>query len=206
MFIASFKENKIPFFFFSFILLVAILIIGNQPQFELQTATNKLANDQLDQIFLFITKLAEGWLTVPLLIFLFVKDWKKAVYIGVCYGVTALIAMLIKNYGFIENQRPWGLSEYRYLEGYHWIKNYEMPTGGSFPSGHTTTAFCVAMGLSFIIKNKYLSIPILILACLVGFSRTLLSFHFLTDVTAGATIGGVTSFLFYVILRKPLKL
>lgn len=206
MLLQSVNENKKLLVAYALIVLSGFTLVLTNYKFELQVNTNQLASDALDPVFLLITKLAEGWMTVPVLaIFCFI-NWRKALFLGISYGVTAIIAQVIKLFAFTENQRPYGLGEFRYLKGYHWIKDYGMPTGGSFPSGHTTTAFCFAIGLSLLIKNKNYSFLFLLIASLVGFSRTILSFHFASDVVGGAFLGGVTTFGLYVILRKPLKL
>lgn len=206
MFLSAIKENIKLLIGYLVLLIVGLAIVQTNYKFELQVATNQYASDTLDPIFLVITKFAEGWMTIPVLILLAIKNWRKAVFLGISYGITALIAQSIKLFAFTTNQRPYGLGEFRYLKGYHWIKDYPMPTGGSFPSGHTTTAFCFAIGLSLLIKNKNYSFLFLLMASLVGFSRTLLSFHFASDVVGGAFLGGVTTFILFVMLKKPLKL
>ena len=57
----------------------------------------------------------------------------------------------------------------------------------SFPSGHTITAFALAV----VLAKGYPSwkIPIYGLACLIGFSRIYLDSHFASDVFAGAVLG-----------------
>lgn len=205
MLVIALRKNILPISFYIIILICITILVGTNDKFPLQEATNLLASDTSDQIFLLITKLAEGWITIPILLFLFIKNWRKALLFGIPYGITALIAALIKNFAFAENQRPYGLNEFRHLENYHWIANYGMPTGGSFPSGHTTTAFCLAMFLTLISKNKKLGLIYFALALLVGFSRTILSMHFAIDVLGGAILGGVTTFILFVMLHKKLK-
>jgi len=184
---------------------LVVLFYHSIKKIPLQISTNQFTSDSLDLFFLFITKLAEGWLTVPILIYFLINDWRKAILIGICYGVTAIIAIIIKNYAFDVNSRPFGVSVLNQLESYHWIKNYKMPTGNSFPSGHTTTAFTFAIILSLLNKNKWLSIPFVLIAGLIGFSRTFLSFHFLIDVVVGSIIGGVTTFSLYVMLNNRFR-
>ena len=87
-----------------------------------------------------------------------------------------------------------------------WLLNIEMPSHLSFPSGHTTVAFCVFFGLALIIPNKIIGTALVVLAVLVGFSRTYLSYHFLMDVVAGSLLGIVTAIGMYYALRKKLKL
>ena len=206
MFIKTAKDNKVPLTVYFIVVLIGIIFLSMDHKIPLQISINSYANDYLDRVFLIITKLAEGWGTVPILIYFIIKNWKKAVFIGICYGLTAIIAGLLKNYTFGLNYRPFAIPGLNTLETYHWIKNYDMPIYLSFPSGHTTTAFTFAIVLSLLNKNKWLSIIFISIACLVGLSRTLLSFHFLLDVVAGAIIGGVTSFILFVILKNRFDL
>jgi len=61
------------------------------------------------------------------------------------------------------------------------------PDQFSFPSGHTITAFAVAVSLSRFYPD--LSLGLLSCALSVAASRILLGMHFLSDVLAGAAIG-----------------
>ena len=61
------------------------------------------------------------------------------------------------------------------------------PDQFSFPSGHTITAFAVAVSLSRFYPE--LSLGLLFCALSVAASRILLGMHFLSDVVAGAAIG-----------------
>ena len=61
------------------------------------------------------------------------------------------------------------------------------PDQFSFPSGHTITAFAVAVSLSRFYPE--LSLGLLFCALSVAASRILLGMHFLSDVLAGAAIG-----------------
>jgi undecaprenyl-diphosphatase len=61
------------------------------------------------------------------------------------------------------------------------------PDQFSFPSGHTITAFAVAVSLSRFYPE--LAIGLLFCALSVAASRILLGMHFLSDVLAGAAIG-----------------
>jgi len=61
------------------------------------------------------------------------------------------------------------------------------PDQFSFPSGHTITAFAVAVSLSLFYPG--LTIGLLFCAASVAASRILLGMHFVSDVVAGAIIG-----------------
>ena len=66
------------------------------------------------------------------------------------------------------------------------------PDQFSFPSGHTITAFAVAVSLSLFYPG--LAIGLLFCAASVALSRILLGMHFLSDVLAGAGIGTALAF------------
>jgi len=66
------------------------------------------------------------------------------------------------------------------------------PDQFSFPSGHTITAFAVALSLSHFYPS--LELGLLFCAASVAASRVLLGMHFLSDVLAGAAIGAILAF------------
>ena len=61
------------------------------------------------------------------------------------------------------------------------------PDQFSFPSGHTMTAFSIALVVSYFYPT--LEWPLYFLALSIGLSRIVLGLHFLSDVLAGALIG-----------------
>ena len=66
------------------------------------------------------------------------------------------------------------------------------PDRFSFPSGHTITAFAVALSLSRWYPD--LAVGLLFCALSIAASRILLGMHFLSDVLAGAAIGAVLAY------------
>ncbi|KUK11355.1 MAG: Phosphoesterase, PA-phosphatase related [Clostridia bacterium 41_269] len=68
----------------------------------------------------------------------------------------------------------------------------------SFPSGHTTAGYVLAMSFSY--NCPVLFYPLMGLASLIGFSRTYLGFHYPLDVVMGAVIGIGTSYVVHHIM------
>ena len=62
----------------------------------------------------------------------------------------------------------------------------------SFPSGHTGSAFALAVVIFMVMDRKY-GIIALILASLMGFSRLYVGIHYPSDVLGGVILGVVTS-------------
>lgn len=176
------------------------------PKLEIQLYINSFYNTKANIIFCFITLLAEGWLTVPLLTFLFLFNWRKALFIGITYGVASLFVAVLKRFVFSEFKRPHGCKQLLHDENYKWLLNVDMPSNLSFPSGHTTVAFCIFFGLALIIPNKKTGTALIVLAVLIGFSRTYLSYHFLMDILAGSFLGVATTVGMYFLLRKKLRI
>jgi len=74
------------------------------------------------------------------------------------------------------------------------------PDQFSFPSGHTITAFAVALALGSYYPAM---LPgLLFCAASVALSRILLGMHFLTDVLAGAALGAALGELCATVLRR----
>ena len=63
----------------------------------------------------------------------------------------------------------------------------------SFPSGHTTAAFSVAV--VFALHSFLLAAILLPLASIIGFSRMYLGLHYPTDCIIGAFLGTLSSFM-----------
>ena len=63
----------------------------------------------------------------------------------------------------------------------------------SFPSGHSTTAFAVALSLGSFYPE--IMLVLLILAANVAISRVIVGMHFLSDVLAGAGMGALLGYV-----------
>lgn len=200
------KQKQVPFLVYLLFLIGGVLLISFYDKVEIQLFINQFYHPVGNTIFTFFTHLGEGWLSVPLLVGLFIYNWKKGLYVGLSYGVSALFVYLLKFHVFDIINRPFGTLALNSLETYQWLPDVKMPVQMSFPSGHTTSGFAIFISLLLIFKNQKLGIFFVIVACFIGLSRTYLSYHFFTDVIAGSFLGTFTAIIMHYFLKKPLKL
>ena len=200
------KKNIVAIIIFILFFSIGLAYVITYPKLEIQQYINSFYYPAANTAFKFLTRLAEGWFTVPLLIFLLFYNWRKGLYIGLAYGIASLLVAVLKRFVFANFKRPHGLKQLIEDENYNWLKGVEMPSNLSFPSGHTTVAFCIFFSLALIIPNKKVGTILVVIAVLIGFSRTYLSYHFLMDLVAGSFLGVATALGMYLILKKKLKL
>lgn len=200
------KKNKVAVGIYATFLTIGLAVLLFNDKIHIQTSINEFSAPVGTIIFLFLTHMAEGWGTVPVLIFLLIKNWRWFVYMVLIYGVSALITWALKQFAFPRARRPFSDKIISAMSDYKWVEGINYPGYNSFPSGHTTTAFCFCFGLCLILPNKKLQYILIPLGILIGFSRTYLSYHFFSDVVAGSAVGVFTAILFYFLLKKALKL
>ena len=100
--------------------------------------------------------------------------------------VAAVSMSTVLKYG-IHRERPYS----RYPD----IEKLSDDSTPSFPSGHTTSAFCTATSLSLMYPKWYVIVPSYSWAVAVGYSRMHMGMHYPSDVLMGAIIGTASSFL-----------
>ncbi len=126
-----------------------------------------------------------------LIAFVVVLFWKKDYFkkiIFVSWG-SALVARFVfvelARY-FIYSPRP-----FLVLDGVNQLMNHELES--SFPSGHASFYFALAMGVY--LYNKKAGWVYFSLAGLLGFARIFVSVHWPLDILAGAGLGIATAVL-----------
>jgi len=105
-------------------------------------------------------------------------------------GLASVLSIVL----FIWLKRLTGRRRPCYIQPHCWATLLP-PDQFSFPSGHTMTAFAVAIPLSLFYPT--LTIGLFFCALSIAASRILLGMHFLSDVLAGALIGGALGYLGY---------
>jgi undecaprenyl-diphosphatase len=128
------------------------------------------------------TRAGDGWLwyAIGLVILLFGGDGRLTATAAA--GSAAVIGIGL----FVSMKKISGRKRPCEIEPHVWA-NLLPPDRFSFPSGHTITAFAVAVSLGSF--YPFLLGPLVFLALVIATSRILLGMHFLSDVLVGALLG-----------------
>jgi membrane-associated phospholipid phosphatase len=191
-------------FFFTIAIMLAIgvviLVFGKNDSFQLINSHN---HPVADLFFKYYTYAGDGLMWALLIIFFIFSRHRFLIAIVSGLIISTALSQFLKRIIFFEDFRP-----ITYLS-----ENFPVHTVGgvlmnklhSFPSGHTATAFTIALLLAFLINKKAWSIILPLLALLVGYSRVYLAQHFLTDVLLGILIGIISAIFSLMIYRTFVK-
>jgi membrane-associated phospholipid phosphatase len=114
--------------------------------------------------------------------------------------VQTIFVQGLKRYVFPDLVRPRMFFED--FASFRQIEDVEYYSSNAFPSGHTATAFTIALILSIFLTDKRWSIVFILLAIGVGISRIYLMQHFFVDVYFGAIFGVISALLSANIIGK----
>lgn len=111
---------------------------------------------------------------------------KDALYMGGAFIVSSIITQGTKR--IVNRKRP--------FETYSFIIKRDDESGGlSFPSGHTSAAFCTATSVALRYRKWYFVVPSYVFAVSTGWARMYQGVHYPTDVLAGAVVGAGSAWL-----------
>lgn len=111
---------------------------------------------------------------------------QDALYMGAAFLVTGIITQSTKR--IVDRKRP--------FETYPFIVTRDDESGGlSFPSGHTSSAFCTATSLALRYRKWYVVVPSYLFATSVAWARMYQGVHYPSDVLAGALVGATSAWL-----------
>ncbi len=95
-----------------------------------------------------------------------------------------------------KRHRPSRHADYMHLVDI--VKGYRGGQYG-FISGHATNSFGVAVFMSLLFKNRFVTLSMIFWAALNSYSRIYLGVHFISDILAGLFFGTLIGFLVYAI-------
>lgn len=146
---------------------------------------NEWSSPWLDQVMLLVTNLG-GYLFVLFATFIITaflirtRRWHRAILVTVGVGGAAAITSILKLIFARDRPELWQVLEYE--------STY------SFPSGHATLSFALAMCIVLLLwRTKWrwhIAGVALIYIVVIGFSRLYLGVHYPTDILAGWVVAG----------------
>ena len=140
------------------------------------------------------TRLGDGWIwyTVGIALLLFGGDLRFAAFAASASAETATVALFRILKKASKRKRPCQ------LEAHCWA-NILPPDQFSFPSGHSMSAFAIAIPLC--IFYPQLQAALLALSVSIAVSRVILGMHFVSDVVVGSLMGAGLGYGAYLLFR-----
>ncbi len=140
------------------------------------------------------TRGGDGWLwyTMGLVVVLFGGMHGVRAVVAASLATVAGIGCFVALKRVIRRPRPCAIAT-------HCWADLLPPDQFSFPSGHSITAFAMAVGLGLFFPS--LLAGLLFCAVSIAISRVVLGMHFLSDVIAGSGIGALLGYAAFVIIH-----
>jgi undecaprenyl-diphosphatase len=141
------------------------------------------------------TRFGDGWIWYSLALALLLTGGPHRFAAVTGAGAAAIIGIFVFKLLKRISRRPRPCQ----IEPHCWAEILP-PDQFSFPSGHTMTAFSIALVLSYFYPS--LQWPMYFLAISIAVSRVVLGMHFLSDVLAGAVLGSGLGLTAIVVLAS----
>jgi membrane-associated phospholipid phosphatase len=191
------KLNKNKFFIATIIslLLTAVLFyyshtFGKEDFFLLLNKNEGSVADKLFYIFTFGGD-ALIWIPVLVIVIFLLKRKDAIVLLVAAFALSTIFVQGIKN--LVPEDRP--IKAITNTSLIHTVEGVEVHTINSFPSGHSTTAFCIYFIFCLLIKKRWSIVVGFIYAVTVGYSRIYLAQHFPFDVAGGIVTATISVWL-----------
>lgn len=113
---------------------------------------------------------------------------KDALFMGAAILASGIVTQSTKH--IVNRKRPF--ASYSFI-----VQRDDTEIWLSFPSGHTSAAFCTATSLALRYRKWYVMAPAYFYATSVAWARMYQGVHYPSDVLAGALAGAVSAWLGY---------
>lgn len=149
----------------------------------------------LDSVMAFFSYMGEMglfWIVLGIVFIIF----KKTRSMGVMMLCAMAIGFLVGEVGLkhlVDRPRPFTVNT-------DYVLNIGVPSGSSFPSGHSCSSLAAATVM--LIKDKRFGIPAIVLALLIVFSRLYNYVHYPSDVICGMLLGVICAVVVVLVFKK----
>jgi len=180
--------------------LAGIILLYYYDKGDLVLFVNGTNSYFLDQMFSLITVLGDGIMFVPATLLLLFIRFKYAIASAVIGLLNLIIVGILKRSIFNDMPRPRNFFDSETT--LHFVPWVDVHGYMSFPSGHTTSIFAIALFTALIINRKHITLLLFGIAILVGCSRMYLLQHFYIDVFAGMVLGFLCSYTVWYFMGR----
>lgn len=145
-----------------------------------------IRSELLDKLMIFLSAINNSGLIAIAAVVILLLWWRYR-HVGVAASVSLLVEFILVNVllkNIVGRIRPYVVNEELALLG-------DIPGDFSFPSGHTGSAFAVAVVMYLCMPKKY-GVSALVLAALIAISRLYNGAHYPTDVLGALVIAILT--------------
>ncbi|TAJ13804.1 phosphatase PAP2 family protein [Marinilabiliaceae bacterium JC017] len=185
------------------LLLAGLPLLFHYDKGDILFKLNSMGTPFLDSFFRIYTFMGYGMVMVILaVVFLFVKYYYSVLFMLILI-MCGVVSFCCKELLFPGLVRPAAEIDFELLPNV--IQGIDFHHYGSFPSGHTMTAFASAVVCCFYFKRRGIGLVMLLLAVLVAVSRVYLLQHFYMDVYTGAIIGTILALGVHYLLGMKLQ-
>ncbi len=195
------QKNKLFYSLFIIYIIVGTYILFTTEKVFFVLLLNQYYSPSLNLFFSYSTHLGDGFFFLACTILFILFNYYRALVLLSAYAFTSLIVQFLKRVIFYDVVRP-----KLYFESINiplqFVDGIYINMSNSFPSGHTASAFTLAMLLSYFFKNKILSFCFFFSALIVGISRIYLAQHFFVDTFFGAIIGVIFGTMVLIFFEK----
>jgi membrane-associated phospholipid phosphatase len=187
------KDNPYYFYTYGILLIIGFYFLLNINKGDFVIYFNDWRGSNWDYVFKLFSSMGEGEYFGLFLLLLAIFRLKYLITGLSVYLVTGAVAQILKN--IFKIPRPKVFFEGTNLVTY--IKDYEIFSWNSFPSGHSTSGFAIFLFLAIITKNKKIGLVYIACAFMVAVSRVYLVQHFLIDIYFGSILGVIFTILVF---------
>jgi len=184
------------------LMIVSLFLLWDLPRGADLIWFNHWRGTWTDPFFRIATRLGEEHGYILLTLLFFFRKRRDMWWIPLTGVTVMVVSFLLKT--LFRAPRPGAYAGETWFSDHLILVEGVRPLTGmtSFPSGHTMSAFALALMVTYLLNlQRGRWIPALLLAVLVGVSRIYLVLHFLEDVLLGAIIGILLALVLALIHR-----
>jgi membrane-associated phospholipid phosphatase len=197
--LVSNQKNQFTFSLYSWFVLALILCALITKKGDDVLFINGMHTPLLDGLARAVTNFGDGLIFLPVFIGTLFIRFRFTIAAALICLISGVVSSLFKKILFADMLRPKNIISNDLL---YFVPGVDVHGVHSFPSGHTTTAFCAAIFLALVTRNQIVGFICLVCALLVGWSRIYLVQHFLIDVAAGALLGTTVTIVTWQLMEN----